>query len=418
MKVLAVIVTPPVTHESGGLSAGLNLSGAAAELADVEAAVMSDRTSHESRGRLVIHRFRCVSAAGPFASLLPRQMRSLLWRSTELACFIRQQVPDLVHIHNPHPAGALWQVCMTCRDLGIPYVISGHGFVEMSAFSASLGVALWKRPFVGALVTRPFLRAVWDATHVFLTSPFEGPIVSAMGIPANRQSLVTNGVSPFYLQAADAELCLVLAARWGLDRRVPSFLFVGNHTVNKGIDVLLEAVHRVRVPVRVLIAGRIRSRGEHESLCKRHRANELADRVVFTDAVTDEELRALYQTVDVFVFPSRADTMPLVVLEAMASGLPVIATRVGGISYQLAEEAGLLIPPGDPEALARAMTDLAGNAPGRLRMGAAGHRRVHECFDWNRSAGVAVEIYRKILESRSGVSVGLQFQMLMKGRTA
>jgi glycosyltransferase involved in cell wall biosynthesis len=285
----------------------------------------------------------------------------------------------------------------------IPYVISGHGFVEMSNFSSNLGVAKWKRPLIWMLVTRPFRCAVKKATHVFLTSPFEKQIVSDLGVSPERQSIVTNGVNPFYLQPAEMEMIRDISERWGIMQEVPSFLFVGNHTVNKGIDVLLQAAHKVKVPLRIFIAGRIRSPEEHSSLCRRYRVDELQEQVVFTDVLDDLELRALYQAVSVFVFPSRADTLPLVVLEAMASGLPVISTNVGGIPYQVTPETGILVPPNNSDALAKAMTEMATDPKRRASMGTAGQKRVRKCFDWDQSARSAASLYYRILQNSSSV---------------
>jgi glycosyltransferase involved in cell wall biosynthesis len=402
MKILAVIITPPTAHQSGGIAAGLQLSRAVSDLVDIEAAVMADRTVSETSGGLRVNYFRCNSTLGLPAALLPGQLRSLLWRSAELSEFIHCLKPDLVHFHNPYPAGALWQMCRSCLADRLPYVISGHGFVEISNFSEALGVTRWKRPMVRVLVTRPFQHAVRNASHLFLTSPFEKPVAAALGIPENRRSLVTNGVNPFYLKPADADLIRTLRERWKLSPQDPTFLFVGNHTVNKGLDILLEAAHKIRTDARILIAGRVRSRTEHRYLCRKYRVAALHERVIFTDALDDLELRALYQTADAFVFPSRADTLPLVILEAMASGLPVIASRVGGIPYQITSENGILVPPGDSDALARAMEKLAGDPEARLRMGRAGHARVQDCFTWERSAEAAVQSYRQILEAQAG----------------
>ena len=79
---------------------------------------------------------------------------------------------------------------------------------------------------------------------------------------------------------------------------------------------------------------------------------------------------------DVFVLPARRDPFPLTVLEAMAAGLPVVGTRVDGIAEQLDADAGLLVPPEDPRALAEAIERLAGDPALRARLGEAARRRV------------------------------------------
>jgi glycosyltransferase involved in cell wall biosynthesis len=398
MRILSVIISPPFSRESGGLAAGLHLSKATSNLVDIEAAVMADQTKLDTSDHLRIHFFSCHSVFGRLTPILPRQLRSLLWRCNKISQFIGVYKPDLVHFHNPHPAGALWKLCGSCVAEKIPYVISGHGFVEMSNFSSTLGVARWKRPLVWMLVTRPFRCAVKNATHVFLTSPFEKQIVADLGVSPERQSIVTNGVNPFYLQPADTEMVRKTSEHWGIIQDVPSFLFVGNHTFNKGIDVLLKAAHKVKIPLRIFIAGRIRSREEHSLLRRRYHVDELQGQVVFTDVLDDLELRALYQAVSAFVFPSRADTLPLVVLEAMASGLPVISTNVGGIPYQVTSETGILVPPNNSDALAQAMMEMANDPKRRILMGAAGRKRVQECFNWEQSAKTAATLYHRIFQ--------------------
>lgn len=97
---------------------------------------------------------------------------------------------------------------------------------------------------------------------------------------------------------------------------------------------------------------------------------------------------------DVFVLPSRDDPFPNAVLEAMATGLPVIGTRVDGIAEQITPDTGLLTEPDDAAGLARAILALIDDPAGRGRMGAAGRRRVSENFTAERQADLLDEAYR------------------------
>jgi glycosyltransferase involved in cell wall biosynthesis len=101
---------------------------------------------------------------------------------------------------------------------------------------------------------------------------------------------------------------------------------------------------------------------------------------------------------DVFALPSRRDPFPLAVLEAMACGLPVVASDVGGIPEQLGADAGRLVPPGDAQALADALVELAGNADLRARLGEAGRRRVEREFTIERQAEGLHAAYLRTLE--------------------
>ena len=100
-----------------------------------------------------------------------------------------------------------------------------------------------------------------------------------------------------------------------------------------------------------------------------------------------DELPAFYRRADVLVVPSLSEAFGKPAVEAMASGLPVVATRVGGIPEVVADgETGLLVPPNDPVALAEAMGRLAADPALRARLGAAGRARAEERFSYDRIA--------------------------------
>ncbi len=120
-------------------------------------------------------------------------------------------------------------------------------------------------------------------------------------------------------------------------------------------------------------------------------------RIIITDRLEEEEIRALFHLSDLFVFPTRADTMPLVILEAMAARLPILSTKVGGIPYQVGDDSGLLVEAGDPMALRAGFEEMTTNLT-RLRvMGQSAHANVSTRFDWRRSASLAYEQYRTVL---------------------
>jgi alpha-maltose-1-phosphate synthase len=219
-----------------------------------------------------------------------------------------------------------------------------------------------------------------------------------MGVPSSRLSVVPNGVDPFFLEALADDERTGLVARFALPTDRPSLLFVGNHTANKGLDVLLSALTLMREKCIAVIAGAIRSKEENLRLLASCGLAADDPRFKFTDFLTKEELRALYHSVDAFVFPSKADTLPLVILEAMGSSLPVVASNVGGIPFEVTNETGLLVPPGDASRLAAALDRICGSAQMRREMGRRGRQRVLEHFNWNTSADAAVAIYREMLD--------------------
>lgn len=138
----------------------------------------------------------------------------------------------------------------------------------------------------------------------------------------------------------------------------PIILFVGRVVPEKGLHVLLRAVSQLSTSdLRVVVAGPAGERREDREYAVelKNLAEGLGKgRVQWTGAVTDAKLRALYDTADVLVVPSLwPEPAPMVAIEAMAHGCPVIAARVGGIPYLVPDgEAGLLVPPNDPSSLA------------------------------------------------------------------
>jgi glycosyltransferase involved in cell wall biosynthesis len=103
---------------------------------------------------------------------------------------------------------------------------------------------------------------------------------------------------------------------------------------------------------------------------------------------------------DVYVHASRADNHPLAVLEALACGVPVVASRVGGIPEQLSPETGVLVEPGERDALGAAVAGLLSEPERRARMGAAGAADARARFSLERQADAYVELYAELAEAR------------------
>ncbi|HEV8594919.1 MAG TPA: glycosyltransferase family 4 protein [Thermoplasmata archaeon] len=158
-------------------------------------------------------------------------------------------------------------------------------------------------------------------------------------------------------------------------------LFVGRLEREKGPDVLLEALGRTHTRVRASFVG---EGGMRASLQSRALGLNGVDRARFEGAVSNRSaLAERYRQSDVFVLPSRLEGgVPLALLEAWASGLPAIATGVEPIADLEATDAALTVPPGDVDALARAIDTLAADATLRRRMGERGRALVLARFSW------------------------------------
>jgi glycosyltransferase involved in cell wall biosynthesis len=183
------------------------------------------------------------------------------------------------------------------------------------------------------------------------------------------------------------------------DRPRPRFVFLGRLVDWKGVDLLLKAVAQaiteVDFELHVVGDGVERSRLEELS-----RALALGDRVVFRGFVPQPECPAVLAEADALVLPSLYECGGAVVLEAMASGLPVVATRWGGPADYLDDRCGILIDPLNPTqfvgALAGALIKLARERDLRRTLGAEGRRRVEAQFDWRRKIDRIIDIYREV----------------------
>jgi len=126
----------------------------------------------------------------------------------------------------------------------------------------------------------------------------------------------------------------------------------------------------------------------------------IADRIRSVGHVAHPDLPALYRAADVFLLSSDFDNSPNVVLEAMASGLPVVATNVGGVAEYVSSQGGTLVAARDAAALAGAAVEWLANADRRRAAGEFNRRRVVEQFSWRASAQRLLGVYEDVLESR------------------
>lgn len=179
------------------------------------------------------------------------------------------------------------------------------------------------------------------------------------------------------------------AARRPIERQGPlRVLFVGNDVVRKGLPTLVEAVAALDGDaVLDVVSGDEVEEGEHVRL---HRGVTAGS----------EQLRGLYAEADVFALPTGADAVPWAVLEAMAAGLPVVASDVGAIP-ELLGGSGEVVPPGDAEALAAALRGLS-DPERRRRLGEAARERVHQHYDDALQTPKMLALAKAVAEAHGG----------------
>lgn len=155
-------------------------------------------------------------------------------------------------------------------------------------------------------------------------------------------------------------------------------LFVGRLVPEKAPEDLIRAAALATAPLTVTVIGQGPLRADLERLVDEL---GLADRVELVGPVGQDELPARYAAADVFCLPSHAEGVPVVLMEAMATELPVVTTRIAGIPELVDDgESGVLVEPGDPGAVAAALDGLATDPGRRRRLGRAGRAMV--CRDY------------------------------------
>jgi sugar transferase (PEP-CTERM/EpsH1 system associated) len=296
-----------------------------------------------------------------------------------LASLFRREHPDIVHTH---AWGTLCEGVMAAKFAGVPFVVHGeHGTMETKPHN------LWVQ------------RQVWRRVDRVLavSSRLADRMASQTGFPRERIGVIRNGVDLGRFGRGDSA-----GVRRALGLPQQDVFIVG--TVGRLVPVkdqhgLLKAVAAMRsngVPCIALLAGD----GPLKEELERH-AHQLGIRghVLFLGARKD--VADLMLAVDVFVLPSRSEGLSNTILEAMASGRPVVATDVGGNSELVNDGVtGRLIPAEAPEALAAALSALHREPETRLAMGRAGRLRAEREFSLEGMISSYQDLYLGLAQDR------------------
>jgi D-inositol-3-phosphate glycosyltransferase len=193
----------------------------------------------------------------------------------------------------------------------------------------------------------------------------------------------------------------------GLDPDVPVVLYVGRIEPLKGIDVLLRAAASIDGPFRLLVVGGDAKDGERKGeLRSLARSLGISRKVTFQDAVPHGDLPHYYNAADVCAVPSYYESFGLVAVEAMACGVPVVASRVGGLKETVQDgRTGYLAPWRCPEPFAERLDLLVRNEPLRRSLGREARASV-ERYRWQNVAARVEDVYHQLVSQYRGVAVG------------
>jgi glycosyltransferase involved in cell wall biosynthesis len=283
--------------------------------------------------------------------------------------------PDVIHVHGLRPL-------RPSRGLGVPVVFTNHtsGFlmrVERGPFQARrLG-----RMMAHAAITIAPSHELQEAS-VRAGFPRDRTVYIPNGVDAARFRPDVDGAPARAALGIRPNALVVLAAR----RMVPK----------NGVRYLAAAAKGfVKDGVVLLLVGD----GEERPLIERTLADDgVADRAILAGSRGNAEMPGFYAASDVVVLPSLREATSIAGLEAMATGKPLVGTRVGGIPELIEDgRTGLLVPPADPDALAAAIRRLLDDPDLRKKAGDLGRLRVLERFSWDVVAARTVDAYREAL---------------------
>lgn len=308
------------------------------------------------------------------------EMRMFVPRLFEYVNRAREDRIDVVHLTTPGPVG-LAALYVAWR-LGLPMVGSFH--TDLAAYTRLLSGS----PRLGALM-REYLRWPYGkCSRVLVPSEHTRLTLIDARCAPDRLEVWPRGVDAELFQPSRRSTAL--RAAWRVSDRQLALLYVGRLSREKGLALLRplgDRLWRLGVEHRFVLAGR----GPFEDDLRRAMPD-----AVFTGALSREAVAEVFASADAFVFPSRTDTAGNVVLEAQASGLPVVIAGDGGVREQIiAGVTGLVCRRDDPAEWAGAIASLTGARARRAEMGAAARQHAVE-----RSWEVALRpLYRAYAEA-------------------
>ena len=309
-------------------------------------------------------------------------LRNLLWYRR----FLAEVRPDVIHVQHPLERCSYVRMVQRLEGWHIPLVVTAHSLFGEHSEETIHGLMA------------PNLRA---ADRVIAVGEPIAEQAVHLGVAAERVTVIRSGVDVERFRPRDRQDA---RRRLGIPAETPVVLFVGNLEPRKQVDVLLQATQcvRERLPaLLVFIVGSGQSAGaqdQSERLIGLRRDLNLDLSVRFVGQVDDQQLLDYYAAANAFALPSSSEAQGIVALEAMASGLPVVATAVGGLRGTIHDgHTGFLVASGELAPLAERLTELLRDAHRAETMGAAARQSVERYFSWRRAVDATIQVYRELL---------------------
>jgi len=295
-------------------------------------------------------------------------------RTAELKAIIKKIKPDVVHSHHAFTPVSLL-VLKAAKELGVPTVLTNHCIYFF--YDADY---IWKP---ASYVLFPYRKYINKADKIIAVSKVAANFISYFIDDSKKILVIPNGIKMKEFLVKDKKF------------DAKTVLFVGRIVYRKGIHVLVEAMSKVikkKKEAKLIIIGEGYFRPFIENLIKIY---HIEKNVIFKKGLSRHQLKKYYQRANIFVCPSLfGESFGIVLLEAMASGTPIIASRHGGIKEVIRDnETGILVKPGDVEGLAEKILLFLNNPQLSERISKKAFQEVKRKYSWEIVGRKIEEVY-------------------------
>lgn len=318
-----------------------------------------------------VHRIPCLRGSVDICH--PHEMASYMIRALPFAKRLgKDNQYDLMHCHFILPDGLI--ALFARRYLRIPLVVTAHGS-DVPGYNPDRFKLLHK------LITPVWRSAVRSIDMIVSPSRFLEALMLEHE-PAARTATIPNGFDLDKFQSTR-------------DRK-KSILIVTRMLERKGVQDVIRALSGTELGFEINIVGTGPYLDDLVALAKKLEVDATFHGWLDNDS---DELKYLFETSAVFVFPSHAENFPLVLLEAMGAGAAIVTTNQNGCR-EVVGEAAILVPPGDEQAIRNALQKLAEDADLRIRLGQEARERLDRFFSWSSVAKQHMDVYDQLIAAR------------------
>ncbi len=303
--------------------------------------------------------------------------------------------PDVLHNQTPGPIGLA--ALRYARKYGVPIVATLHAYPDN--FTGQFKLLRFAKKPSDALVRKYFARYLKNADYATMPTQMAIDDLAPPGSVKVPVEALSNGIDFSRFKPADAPQSIY--ALYKIPQGRPIMGYVGRVDPEKSLEVLVRAFARVQRDVSEALLVIVGDGTDRKRLAEMAGKLGIAASVKFLGPVVGENLPVLYRTFDVFAITSRTETQSLVLMEAMATGLPVAAVKAGAVGELVVNgKNGFLCAPGDVRGVAEALAELLLSKDLRTRYGQASLEIIAK-HDIGHTVRRLEEIYLAVMKSES-----------------